>query len=41
MRGTGGVNLGAVGMETATSGVGGPVGAAVGRLLGLGKQTAA
>ena len=41
MMGGGGMSLGASGMETATSGVGGLVGAAVGSLLGLGKQTAA
>lgn len=41
MLGGGGMSLGASGMETATSGVGGLVGAAVGSLLGLGKQTSA
>jgi len=35
-----GMSLGAAGMETATSGLGGLVGAAIGSMLGLGKQTA-
>jgi hypothetical protein len=34
------MSLGAAGMETATSGLGGLVGAAIGSMLGLGKQTA-
>jgi hypothetical protein len=40
MLGGGGMGLGSAGMETATSGVGGLVGAAIGSMLGLGKQTA-
>jgi len=35
-----GMSLGAAGMETATSGLGGLLGAAIGSMLGLGKQTA-
>ena len=35
-----GMSLGAAGMETATSGLGGLVGAAIGSMLGIGKQTA-
>ena len=35
-----GMSLGAAGMKTATSGLGGLVGAAIGSMLGLGKQTA-
>jgi hypothetical protein len=38
--GGGGINLGAVGGDTAMSGVGGLVGAAVGSMLGLGKRAA-
>jgi len=35
-----GMSLGAAGMETATSGLGGLLGAAIGSMLGLGKQAA-
>jgi hypothetical protein len=38
--GMGGMGVGAAGMETATSGIGGLVGAAIGSMLGLGKQAA-
>jgi hypothetical protein len=38
--GMGGMSVGAAGMETAPSGIGGLVGAAIGSMLGLGRQTA-
>jgi hypothetical protein len=38
--GMGGMSAGAAGMEKATSGIGGLVGAAIGSMLGLGRQTA-
>ncbi len=38
--GMGGMSVGGAGIETATSGIGGPVVAAIGSMLSLGKQTA-